>query len=474
MEALKLQNVSFAYNGTKNKILENVDFSCNYGEMILFSGKSGEGKSTVMSILSGIIPNLYKGELTGDAFVDGENIHKKTIGQVCQKVGIVLQSADQQIIQYFAEDEIAFGCENLAFSPKKIDEQIKLVCDLFGIDRNSKTKVLSGGQKQTLMTAATIAMGQKIVILDEPLANLDKIATEKLLKTLKALSQAGYCVVIIEHRIDLILNYVDRVFHIEDKKIKEITDFNTYLNDQTRKISDESSNVSTDKPLIVVDHISYIKKKKTILEDISLEIMDGERLVLLGDNGAGKSTLLRSIARLNKISSGKITQNINPKFGNKRASRAWFKEVGIVYQNPDYQLFMETVRKEIEFSGKEKDWNDYIIEVFSLKKLLRRHPFSLSQGQKRRLTIALTLAAKPKLLLLDEPTVGQDYQGLLEIIDILNKVHVETKNTMLTISHDVRCAEAIADRAAIMRAGKIIAQGGKEVIQKYFEFNTEK
>ena len=214
--------------------------------------------------------------------------------------------------------------------------------------------------------------------------------------------------------------------------------------------------------------MSYVKKKKIILDEINLNIFDKERLVMLGDNGAGKSTLLRVIARIAKTSRGKIIQSINPKLGQKRGSKKWFKQVGVVYQNPDYQLFMDTVRREIEFSGKDKAWNDYIIEAFKLKKILKRHPVSLSQGQKRRLTIAATLAGKPRLLLLDEPTVGQDYQTLMEIVEILNKVHVETGNTMITVTHDVRCAEALADRYIEMEKGKIVREGSSDEIEKYF------
>lgn len=467
MEALRLEDISFSYDG-KNKILEDVNFSCNYGEMVLLSGKSGEGKSTIMSIISGIIPHLYKGDLSGKAFVDGEDIHKKTIGQICRKLGIVLQNADEQIIQTYAEDEIAFGCENLAFPVQKISEQIDIVTELFGIDKNSRTKTLSGGQKQTLMTAATIAMGQKIVILDEPLANLDKVSSEKLMKTLRTLADSGFCVVIIEHRIDVILNYVDRVFHVGNKKITEQKDFDEYLKSQACTIVNDQKSIATNKNLIEICNVSYVKKKKIILDEINLNVFDKERLVMLGDNGAGKSTLLRVIARIAKTRRGKIIQSINPKLGQKRGSKKWFKEVGVVYQNPDYQLFMDTVRREIEFSGKDKAWNDYIIEAFKLKKILKRHPVSLSQGQKRRLTIAATLAGKPRLLLLDEPTVGQDYQTLMEIVEILNKVHVETGNTMITVTHDVRCAEALADRYIEMEKGKIVREGSSDEIEKYF------
>lgn len=249
------------------------------------SGHSGEGKSTFMYIVSGIIPNVNYGRLSGEVFVGGENIKGKKLGYICRRVGVVLQNADEQIIQKIAEDEIASGCENLAFPPESIQKQIEIVCNLMKLDKKWTCRTLSGGQKQRLITASTLAMGQKIIILDEPLANL-----------------------------------------------------------------------------------------------------------------------------------GAIVQYIDEKFGQKpKGSRAWYKKVGIVYQNPDYQLFMPTVRQEISFGAKSEEYAAEIAELFGVKHLWERHPQSLSEGQKRRVSIAAVAACEPEVLLLDEPTVGQDYDGYFEI-----------------------------------------------------------
>ena len=204
MNAIELKQVTFSYDG-KTKILENTDFTAEYGEVTLLSGHSGEGKSTLMYIVSGIIPNVNYGELSGEVKIAGEDIKGKKLGYVCRKVGVVLQNADEQIIQKIVEDEIAFGCENLAFPPDKIQKQIDIVCNLLKLDKSWKCRTLSGGQKQRLITASTLAMGQKIIILDEPLANLDKDGAAMLMGTLRSLAQAGYCVVVIEHRLDMVL-----------------------------------------------------------------------------------------------------------------------------------------------------------------------------------------------------------------------------------------------------------------------------
>lgn len=194
MKAVELKNVSFSYDG-KSKVLDKINFWAEYGKIALVSGYSGSGKSTLMSIISGIIPNLTAGQLTGEVYIDGQNTCNMRLYEVCHKVGVVLQNTDEQIIQKKVEDEIAFACENLAFEPSKIKKQIDLVCEIMKLDKTKATHSLSGGQKQRLITASTLAMGQKIIILDEPLANLDKEGGLELMFTLRKLSEVGYSVI---------------------------------------------------------------------------------------------------------------------------------------------------------------------------------------------------------------------------------------------------------------------------------------
>lgn len=364
MNAIELKQVNFSYDG-KSKILENTDFTAEYGEVTLLSGHSGEGKSTLMYIVSGIIPNVNYGELTGEVKIAGEDIKGKKLGYVCRKVGVVLQNADEQIIQKIVEDEIAFGCENLAFPPEKIQKQINIVCNLLKLDKTWKCRTLSGGQKQRLITASTLAMGQKIIILDEPLANLDKDGAAMLMGTLRSLAKAGYCVVVIEHRLDMVLPFVDTVWHIGDRTVKRIEDKAAYLQAQTAKIGDSCKPFEVGAPLFTLKSVKFSVKDRGILKDISLEIPKGGRTVFLGENGCGKTTLLRLIARLYKPTGGNIAQYIDEKFKQKpKGSKAWYKKVGVVYQNPDYQLFMPTVRQEISFGAKSEEYAAEIAELF--------------------------------------------------------------------------------------------------------------
>ena len=468
MSAITLKGVNFSYDGKAN-ILENTDFTAEYGEVALLSGHSGEGKSTLMYIVSGIIPNVNYGELSGEVMVGGESIKGRKMGDICRKVGVVLQNADEQIIQKIVEDEIAFGCENLAFPPEKIQKQIGIVCDLMKLDPQWKCRTLSGGQKQRLITASTLAMGQRIIILDEPLANLDKDGAKLLMGTLRSLAKAGYCVLVIEHRLDMVLPFVDTVWHIGDKTVKKVEDKAAYLQAQTAKIEDACPAFAGAGPLFALDEVAFSVREREILRGVTLDIPKGGRTVLLGENGCGKTTLLRLIARLYKPTGGKITQCIDEKFKQKpKGSKAWFKKVGVVYQNPDYQLFMPTVRQEICFGAKSEAYAAEIAELFGVKHLWERHPQSLSEGQKRRVSIAAVAACAPEVLLLDEPTVGQDYEGLCRMVEILNRLHAETGNTMITITHDVRCAEALCDKAYLIEGGVAARAGGKELVRAYF------
>lgn len=468
MRAIELKSVNFNYSGFNDKILSNVDFYIEYGEVALLSGLSGEGKSTLISIASGIIPNIVMGDISGEVLVDGESIIGQRLSQVCRKVGVVLQNADSQIIHKIVEDEIAFGCENFAFPPDKIREQIDRVCMIMDIDKELQTRTLSGGQKQRLITASALATGQYILILDEPLANLDVESAELLMDTLRILAKAGYAVLVVEHRLDKVLPYVDSVWNIRAGEVTKVENKIEYLRSQAIKIEDDTVRHLKGKTILKAKNLAFSVKGKEILKDINFDIYDGERVLLLGENGSGKTTLLRLLSRLYRPTAGNIEQMINSKFSAKYRGKKWFKDIGIVYQNPNYQLFMPTVEKEIAFNAVSQEYAEEIISLFELEHLRNRHPQSLSEGQKRRVSIASVAVSKPKVLLLDEPTVGQDYSGLCKLVEILDMLHDKTKNTMITVTHDMRCAEALCDRAILISDGIVKEYGGKELAHKYF------
>ena len=195
----------------------------------------------------------------------------------------------------------------------------------------------------------------------------------------------------------------------------------------------------------------------------------GEKVLLLGENGCGKTTLLRCLAKLERIKKGRIHQLIDPSLGQgRRGSRKYYRKVGVIYQNPNYQLFMSSVEQEVLFGAIEESYGRKMMELFNLTSLSHRHPHALSEGQKRRLAIASVMASRPEIVLLDEPTVGQDGLNLQTIVNGLLRIHEETGNTMLTITHDRRVVEALSDRVMILRDGRIAEEGGVELAKRFF------
>lgn len=471
--AVELIKYSFRYLNTEEWVLKELDFTLNYGELVLLSGMSGEGKSTLFNSINGIIPNIVGGEQQGDIIVAGESTLKKRASDISKTMGSVLQNPDSQIIHNRVEDEIAFGCENLNMMVSEITQAIDEACREMNLQKDWFTKTLSGGQKQRLMTAAILAMQQRILIFDEPLANLDLEGAHSLLRTLKKLASQGYAILMIEHRLDVVAPYADKIAWMEEGRVHIYEDMAEALKRggnilTTSRLPDDRA---CQEPCFILDQLSFGVPEREILKELSMTIYKGERIVILGENGCGKTTLLRLLAKMLRPSSGAIKQYIDK--GSKKPGPSWFEKLGFVYQNPSYQLFMPTVWEEVNLRSRGSEATDEALRKFRLDELKERHPQSLSEGQKRRLTVACVIAMEPEVILLDEPTVGQDYEGLKNMIEILNEVHQVTKNTLITITHDFRCAEAMADRILWMREGRFYKTGGPELAKEYFEMNLK-
>lgn len=462
--AIRLKEVSFKYDGAKENVLENINLTVEYGETVLLSGVSGEGKSTLLSIINGVIPFVNSGEFSGSVEIDGKDVTKLKISERSKLIGTVLQNADEQIIYDLVNEEIAFGCENLNITSEEIDRRVERFTTLMQIEKSAKTKTLSGGQKQRLITASTLAMEQKIIILDEPLANLDTHTAHILLKALRNLANSGYAVLIVEHRLDVVKNYIDKVMRIENKQLFTSTDIND-LNSGIKTIPHADGSLPGE-VLIKGKKLFFAASDRNIIDGLDIEIRAGERIVLLGENGCGKTTLMRMLARLNKPNDGALSQTITK---SKKANSKWFSKVGYVYQNPTYQLFMPTLLSEISFKAKSEEIAREMINAFGLSGLDQRHPQSLSEGQKRRASIAAVCASEPTVLFLDEPTVGQDYKNLCKTVETVNKINKNLGTAIVTVTHDKRCAGALADRVLIMENGKISRQGDYRLANEFLD-----
>ena len=245
---MRLENISFSYNGSE-KIFDNVNFTLEYGDFVLLSGVSGEGKSTLLSIINGMIPFITPGKLEGKIYINSEDVTAVRVSERAKLIGTVLQNADEQIVYDTVRDEIAFGCENLDVPVEKIDFRIAASTNMMKISPDAKTRTMSGGQKQRLITASTLAMKQKIIILDEPLANLDTEGAHILLGALRSLSKSGYAVLLVEHRLDVVRPYVNKVMWIKDKNVTMSADKDAVLRCE-RVIEPESRPHTVGSPVI--------------------------------------------------------------------------------------------------------------------------------------------------------------------------------------------------------------------------------
>lgn len=304
MKAIEFKNVSFRYEDMPEPVLKNASFSLEYGKMALLYGDSGQGKSTVLSILSGVIPNVTKGTLSGEVCVGGEDVSGQRISDICRRAGVVLQNADAQIIHQRVEDELAFGCENFSFSPEKIGGCIEKACRRLALCPQWGTRTLSGGQKQRLITASALVTEQRILLLDEPLANLDRKGAAFLMASLRTLTESGYAVLIVEHRLEQVLPFAHEVWRLRNGSLERQTGRESLCAAQPEAAELIPAEARREEPVMTLHGVGWRAGGRSILEGVDLTLFRGERLLLIGDNGCGKTSLLRLMARLARPTAG--------------------------------------------------------------------------------------------------------------------------------------------------------------------------
>ena len=465
MEVLVANNLTYTFPGQEAPIFQGLSLSLQKGEFVLLSGESGCGKSTLLNCLNGVIPLIWEGTMEGEVWADGLNTASATLKALVQKVGTLWQDVESQLTQLSVEDELIFGLENIAISREEGEERLKKIIPLVGLPRESLLQDLSGGQKQRLALGALLAMLPQVILLDEPLANLDHFGAHEFLKFLKILCQEGKTVLMVEHRLDLAARYVDRLLYMTDGRIAfDLRDRKQIEREEVKKrwapsrlsVELEHDPGLSSSPALDMQGLWANYGSHRVWQNINMRLQPGERLALIGNNGCGKSTFLKVVAGIRKgLRSGYQKFEILGRPVSKANRPFYSSKMGFVMQNPHHQLFMQNVFMEVALNAKGRTEATDILSLFGLERLASRHPLSLSQGQKRLLAVAASLSHQPKILLLDEPTIGQDYTSLKKMIEVVNYLNRQWGMAVITATHDMQAAKSLADRALLFNSGKV-------------------
>ncbi len=463
---IKFENVTYSYSHQENIAVKNINLEIASGKIVLCTGASGCGKTTLMRLANGLCPQHYKGKLEGNVSIFDKNTKDCPINELSLTVGTLFQDPEQQFFALTVNDEMAFSHECRAVEPSLIEEKIENALTSFSIShiRNSSIHELSEGQKQKVGLATLYSQNLKALILDEPTANLDPESTLDLAKKLVELRAEGMAIFVVDHRLYWLENIVDEVIIMSKGKIKERGDFSILYDDELRNkyglreasVQDKRNSL----PLaneenytsegLYINKLTFGYKNKDLIFDNKKTYLGKGITALIGDNGTGKTTLARIMTGLNKVQEGEFHLN-----GNKIEQKDLIKHIGIVLQNADHQLQMRTVLEEIQtcfiladqfnsnkrtrFKIKAEAFTEKSLELLDklgLKDLAKRHPQSLSGGEKQRLIIASALAKNPSVLILDEPTSGLDGLNMLRIKTALEQFS-ELGTCILVITHDL-------------------------------------
>jgi len=441
---IQVQNLEFTYANASQPVLRDINLTLKSGEIVLVAGATGSGKSTLLSCIAGIAPTHIGGTLSGTIRCQGQDIETWNVCQRSHRIGTLLQNVETQIFTDTVYDEVVFGLENLATPTPRIPPLTQAILQKFDLQSQKDWPInrLSAGQKQRLIIACVLAMGQPALLLDEPFAYLDQATSHRLLNLLKQRAAQGQAILIVEHRLDLVQSICDRTLHIHQTHLHPGPPPKSPHPPHSPTLPLPQSPTSS--PLLQTHSLTLHPYPP--YPDLTL--YPGETVLLKGDNGSGKTTLLRMISGLVKPTTGSVELLGSSTIKKRIVEIA--QTVGFVLQNPHHQLFADTMQQEVQQPGVSPQTADHILTQLNLKERAEQHPQSLSQGQKRRLALGAVLARKPKLCLLDEITVGQDEQSLQLMLNLL-RTFTQEGGTLLLTSHDPAVAELLNARVVEVR-----------------------
>ena len=504
---ISFNQFTFQYDAQAEATLKDISFDIAKGEKVLILGPSGSGKSTLAQCLNGIIPNIHKGQAQGQVRIDGQDIFKQSIYDKSQLVSTVLQDPDGQFIGLTVAEDLAFALENDCADQSEMKDKVALWAERLDLTSllNHRPQDLSGGQKQRVSLAGVLIDESPILLFDEPLANLDPKSGQETIDLIdKIHKEVGATTIIIEHRLeDVLYRPVDRILLVNEGELlfngspDELLSSTLLLENgireplyvtvlrqlgfDTRSAQNLSQLDALDlSGLALPDRVLKDKKDSSsdsilkveglsvsygdnpaIIEDLSFSLKKGERLAIVGKNGAGKSTLAKALCGF-VPSQGKLTykgQDISQDSIAERSER-----IGFVLQNPNQMISQTMIFDEVALGLRlrgieEAEVEARVHEVLKTCGLysFRKWPISaLSFGQKKRVTIASILVLKPEIIILDEPTAGQDYKTYTDIMNFLDSLQKQG-HTIVMITHDMQLMLEYSDRCLVVVEGKIIA-----------------
>lgn len=470
--AVSLQKVRFSYDGGKTWILDGIDLEIAYGQRIAIIGKNGSGKSTLSKIIAGLSsPDSGIVTLCGIKVFEANNVDSKAYQKARESIGALFQSPEDQIVTTVVEDDVAFGLENLCASKEFMKKNISNALRAVNMEnhRFSDPSNMSGGQQQRVAIASSIATKSKLLVLDEPTSMLDSCAKEDVDKLFDKLQTSGTTIVQVTHKISECKN-ADRILMLENGKLRDVSllkldEFFTEKSPAVIESKSMTENAESSNTAIEISNLrlSYSKNQTPILCDYSLSVKAGEIVAIMGKNGCGKSTLAKAICALIKYDSGSICVNgikISEKT-SKSQMREIRKNIGYVMQLPEQQLFAQTVFEDVAYGPKNfglegRELHSRVLSALKslhIEHLAQKSPFELSGGQQRLAAIAGILACNPKILVLDEPTAGLDFEYAKIVLKILSDLHNKGV-TIIVITHDLNEAKSLGARIVTLDSNK--------------------
>lgn len=497
--AIDIRGLAFAHppspSGRESKAIDGIDLRVARGEFVVVTGPSGCGKSTLCRCLVGLIPHVDAGTMEGEVIVGGKNTRAYPPGRLAGTVALNFQNADNQLFSNSVETEIAFGPEQAGLDPADIDRRIAWALDAVGAGalRHCLVDELSGGEKQRVAIAATLALQPEVLILDEPTSELDPHAADALVGLLGRLNRDfGMTVIVVEHRLERLYGTMRRLIVMDRGRIvldgppDDVFAADTaaygiamppaaafrsrygpgpYTGSWGLRPNNRRP-MGAREPVIALQGVvfAYPKSGQKALDGISLDFRGGEIAFIMGANGSGKTTLVKHLNGLLRPDEGRIMVSGDPLAEMTVAQAA--SRVGIVFQNPDRQLFAETVRDELAFGPANLRMGipeiaravEETAASLGITPFLGEPPFTLSGGEKQRVAIGSVLAMGPRAIALDEPTVGLGH-GLKEHLIAILHALADAGRAVIVVTHDVEFAAAHADRVIALARGRIIADG---------------